>query len=622
MATLKERVHRYNGTDYDVVYYETSSDLVVHGDSNVGTVLDNKMDDGRMFYASASSGTPYYITTSTKVGSGAAKYLWGMIHNTGGRAGNANVMYFSAYWDKTTFSNASYYDPLNEISEFSFNKDEEGNVYYTIKFTHRYIMGKIYSYDTDEHTNFVTAISTTAPATFDLTLVATKANHIHNPSEVYKNYYIPYPAQTEFRTTSSSGFTGYLKIETPLTLGSTTDVTFTVSTQRYSTLGNSQYTITLGCASSSTNVATLKAYSVGNYNQDLTVRADVDADNKIFVTIGESTTAWKYIHVNVMNVRSMIKEASEVNSGWTITVTADITFNSNAKSVTSPNTGGIRDATTSLNGLMTAADKTKLDGIATGATANTGTITGITMNGASKGTSGVVDLGTVITSHQDISGKAPNNHASSATTYGTGTNSNYGHVKLSDATNSTSSTSDGIAATPAAVKAAYDLANGKAASSHTHAPADLSSAVTVAKGGTGLTTLTSGSYLVGNGTSAVTLKTLASLKSDLGISNLDNLSAGAISVPANGTVNIFTSSHNIGIFVTMYTSSGASISTTGAYGTSVLLSSQGTGCVIFASKTTIVFQGTSGLTSIVGNGSLPIVAKGGTSGFTIYYIRA
>lgn len=40
-----------------------------------------------------------------------------------------------------------------------------------------------------------------------------------------------------------------------------------------------------------------------------------------------------------------------------------------------------------------------------GFTKNAGTITGITMNGASKGTSGVVDLGTVITSHQDISGK-------------------------------------------------------------------------------------------------------------------------------------------------------------------------------------------------------------------------
>lgn len=41
-----------------------------------------------------------------------------------------------------------------------------------------------------------------------------------------------------------------------------------------------------------------------------------------------------------------------------------------------------------------------------GFTTNTGTLTGITMNGASKGTSGVVDLGTVITAHQDISGKA------------------------------------------------------------------------------------------------------------------------------------------------------------------------------------------------------------------------
>lgn len=40
-----------------------------------------------------------------------------------------------------------------------------------------------------------------------------------------------------------------------------------------------------------------------------------------------------------------------------------------------------------------------------GFTKNTGTITGITMNGTSKGTSGVVDLGTVITAHQDISGK-------------------------------------------------------------------------------------------------------------------------------------------------------------------------------------------------------------------------
>ena len=41
-----------------------------------------------------------------------------------------------------------------------------------------------------------------------------------------------------------------------------------------------------------------------------------------------------------------------------------------------------------------------------GFTTNIGTITGITMNNVSQGTSGVVDLGTVITSHQDITGKA------------------------------------------------------------------------------------------------------------------------------------------------------------------------------------------------------------------------
>lgn len=53
----------------------------------------------------------------------------------------------------------------------------------------------------------------------------------------------------------------------------------------------------------------------------------------------------------------------------------------------------------------------------------------------------------------------PTNHASTATTYGTGSSSNYGHVKLSDSTSSTSGTSGGIAATPSAVKSAYDLAN-------------------------------------------------------------------------------------------------------------------------------------------------------------------
>lgn len=58
-----------------------------------------------------------------------------------------------------------------------------------------------------------------------------------------------------------------------------------------------------------------------------------------------------------------------------------------------------------------------------------------------------------------VGGKAPTNHASTATTYGKGTLTNYGHVKLSDSILSTSSTDGGTAATPGAVKKAYDLAN-------------------------------------------------------------------------------------------------------------------------------------------------------------------
>lgn len=54
--------------------------------------------------------------------------------------------------------------------------------------------------------------------------------------------------------------------------------------------------------------------------------------------------------------------------------------------------------------------------------------------------------------------KANVNHASNAPIYGQATGGNYGHTRLSDATNSTSSTSGGYAATPKAVKDAKDAA--------------------------------------------------------------------------------------------------------------------------------------------------------------------
>lgn len=55
--------------------------------------------------------------------------------------------------------------------------------------------------------------------------------------------------------------------------------------------------------------------------------------------------------------------------------------------------------------------------------------------------------------------KAPTSHAAAGTIHGIGTAEKYGHVKLSDSTASTSAASAGIAASPKAVKAAYDLAS-------------------------------------------------------------------------------------------------------------------------------------------------------------------
>lgn len=79
------------------------------------------------------------------------------------------------------------------------------------------------------------------------------------------------------------------------------------------------------------------------------------------------------------------------------------------------------------------------------------------------GTLAVANGGTGATSAADARtnlGTPPTNHASTATTYGTGSSTNYGHVKLSSSTNSTSAETGGIAATPSAVRAAYNLANG------------------------------------------------------------------------------------------------------------------------------------------------------------------
>jgi hypothetical protein len=113
-------------------------------------------------------------------------------------------------------------------------------------------------------------------------------------------------------------------------------------------------------------------------------------------------------------------------------------------------------ATTSANGLMSSSDKSKLDGIASGANKTT-------VDSALSSSSTNPVQNKVV--HYELGGKAPIAHASADAVYGAATGSKYGHVKLSDSTSSTSAASAGIAASPKAVKTAYDLAASKASTS-------------------------------------------------------------------------------------------------------------------------------------------------------------
>lgn len=133
-----------------------------------------------------------------------------------------------------------------------------------------------------------------------------------------------------------------------------------------------------------------------------------------------------------------------------------------------------------------------------------------------------------------IDARAPTNHATSATTYGTGTSSNYGHLKLSDSTSSTSSTSGGIAATPSAVKAAYDLANGK------------QNAITVVYGTLAAASWNNGSQtvsftgLTANQNAVIGLAQTSTVEQDTAAAKaklkVTAQAAGSVTVAANGTV--------------------------------------------------------------------------------------
>ena len=137
-------------------------------------------------------------------------------------------------------------------------------------------------------------------------------------------------------------------------------------------------------------------------------------------------------------------------AGSNVTITPDAT---NDKITIAATDTKYSAATTSAAGLMSAADKTKLDGIAEGAGA-------VTVDTALSSTSTNPVQNKVV--NTAINAKAPTSHASSATTYGKGTTSQYGHLKISDDYTTSPSTSynasAGIAASMYSAQKLYNYA--------------------------------------------------------------------------------------------------------------------------------------------------------------------
>ena len=145
--------------------------------------------------------------------------------------------------------------------------------------------------------------------------------------------------------------------------------------------------------------------------------------------------AFSNVKVGSTTVQADAKtDTLELVAGSNVTLTPDAT---NDKITIAATDTTYSDVTTSTHGLMTAADKVKLNGIAEGATANTGTITGVSVNGTSVATSGVANITSMPASI--LSGAIPS--AVTATTQTAGNNS----TKIATTAFVTKAVADGIA---------------------------------------------------------------------------------------------------------------------------------------------------------------------------------
>ena len=246
---------------------------------------------------------------------------------------------------------------------------------------------------------------------------------------------------------------------------------------------------------------------------------DSDSTGRILLNAGHADTATNVAWTGITTKPSYYDAKaikSITRSGTTFTYTCmdgtTDTFTQQDNNTTYSN------ATTSAAGLMSTSDKSKLDGIATGAQVNQNAFSNIIVGSTTITADTTTDTLTLVGSNVTITSDATNDKVTFAVA--DGTTSAKGVVQL---TNSTSTTSTTTAATPNSVKSAYDLANraktaaataqatadSKANASHTHNYAGSSSAGGAANSATEVyvTTTNSSTYksyqipfLIGNTT--------------------------------------------------------------------------------------------------------------------------
>lgn len=205
---------------------------------------------------------------------------------------------------------------------------------------------------------------------------------------------------------------------------------------------------------------------------------NLPTNEQLTTTLG--TKADKSSTVSAVSYDGTNKKITQTVNGTTTNVVTTATLK---KAMQLNNVGNFKAVSTVANQGLTDTEKSNAR-----TNIGAGAITGINMNGASKGTSGVVDLGTVITAHQDISGKANKNEMSVTTGTGTAT------ITLKSGTSATVLTThqdiSGKADKSATVSTVtYDATNKKITKTINGVTTDVVAAATIVEDGGGIPSL-------------------------------------------------------------------------------------------------------------------------------------